>query len=645
MGFLAPALLGLGAAIVVPILLHLFQRHQGPRVVFPALRYLRRAEKESARQIRLRQLLLLLLRTAALLLLAFAAARPFLRSSGGQHEPAAVVVILDNSLSSGTVVGDRRVLDVLADQALATLAAAGPDDRFWLIRAGAPWEPPVSSDPITLAARIRETTPTAAAADLGASLAQARSVLAAAADGRAPEIHLLSDLQATNVGDLSLLSESGPALVIWTPSGAPPANRRVAAVEIEGGLTPIAGERATLAVNVEGTPGTDSLAARLALEGRVVAAAIVPAGAAALLAVPPQPAGILTGWVETDPDALRADDRRYFAVDIAPPPAVALTGPQPFVEEALQVLAEAGRIRRTSAAEATVAFLPGGLSIEAVMPGRTAIILPPDAELELPAVNRRLGAAGLAWRYASSPGEGEARFAEDVAADPLLEPLQDVHLTRVYALERAGDGVSSDSTLLRLQDGAAWAVRGVRADGVRYILLGSPLADRATSLPTSAALLPLLDRLIAWSADAGRRLNVAAGATVQLPPGATIVERPGEEREPVEGRTEWRADGEPGLYRVLAGDSLVAVYAVNPPAAESSLDRVDVRELRRALDSWDPVTVDDAGDWGRAVYRRRLGRELWRPLIAVAIALLLAEALVAAAGRTAATPGRRISEA
>jgi hypothetical protein len=38
MGFLAPTLLFLGAAISVPIILHLFQRHQGPRVVFPALR-------------------------------------------------------------------------------------------------------------------------------------------------------------------------------------------------------------------------------------------------------------------------------------------------------------------------------------------------------------------------------------------------------------------------------------------------------------------------------------------------------------------------------------------------------------------------------------------------------------------------------
>lgn len=108
MGFLSPALLFLGAAATVPLILHLLQRHQGPRVVFPALRYLRRAEKESARRIRLRQLLLMLLRIAAVLLIALAAGRPFAQSGGAGHEPTAVAIVLDNSMSTGAVVEDRK---------------------------------------------------------------------------------------------------------------------------------------------------------------------------------------------------------------------------------------------------------------------------------------------------------------------------------------------------------------------------------------------------------------------------------------------------------------------------------------------------------------------------------------------------------
>ncbi|MGH7466343.1 MAG: BatA domain-containing protein, partial [Longimicrobiales bacterium] len=132
MGLLNPVLLFLAGAAAVPLLLHLLQRHQGPRVIFPALRYLRRAEKESARRIRLRQILLMLLRIAAVLLLALAAARPFVGFGGVRHSPTAVVIVLDNSMSTAAVEGERRVLDQLKARALETLDAAGEEDRFWL---------------------------------------------------------------------------------------------------------------------------------------------------------------------------------------------------------------------------------------------------------------------------------------------------------------------------------------------------------------------------------------------------------------------------------------------------------------------------------------------------------------------------------
>ncbi len=353
---------------------------------------------------------------------------------------------------------------------------------------------------------------------------------------------------------------------------------------------------------------------------------------------------MLTGWVETDPDALRADDRRYFAVLVEPPPNVALSAGQPFLEEALSVLEDAGRLRRTSVALSDVAILPGAIGLEALPPGRAAVILPPASALELPAVNRRLGEAALAWRFAAAPATGEARFADIASSDPVLASLAGTRLHRVYALQRPGDATeTADSTLLSLADGSPWAVRGLRAGGGSYVILGSPLDGQATTLPTSAAMLPLLDRLIgAWSATGSRALDVAAGETVRLPAGAVTLEDPDGVRESLAERTDWTAEGEPGLYRVLgAGDSALTVFAVNPPAAESRLDRIDARELRRSLASWDPIVIDSDGAWERQVYRRRLGRELWRPFLLVALGLLVAEGLLAAAGRAAGRAGRR----
>lgn len=630
MGLLNPALLAIGLAIAVPIVLHLFQRHQGPRLVFPALRYLRRAEKESARQIKLRQLLLMLLRVAAILLLALAAARPFLRSGGSGHEPTAVVIVLDNSMSAGAVLGERRAIDDLKDRALATLAAAGPDDRFWLIRAGAPWDPALPGDAASTAARVRETEPTAAGADLPAAIAHARALLAAGAEGRATEIHLLSDLQAASFGSTTAAASDGPPVVVWVPPGETPPNLAVAQVQVGSGLAPAAGERSNIVATVRGEAATDTVRLRLSLDGRVVAAGEAPIGAGAVLQLPGRAPGLYAGWVETDADALRADDRRYFALRVVPPPAVALTGDLPFVADVLAVMEAAGRIRRASLADADVAILAAGAGLESVPDGRTAIVLPPESALELPAVNRRLGAAGVPWRYEPQHAGGESRFALDLGADELARPLERVRLTQVYPLARQGGAV--DTVLLRLREGLDWAVRGERERGGRYILIGSPLSATATTLPTSAAMVPLLDRLLgAWASAEAAPPVAGPGQTITLPPGTEAVEWPDGRIEPA-APGDYRLGPDAGIYRVHAGDSVAALLAVNPPPAESDLSRVDNRRLSSLISGSDVERADNAAEWERDIFRSRLGRELWRPALLLVLLLLALEALVAASG-------------
>jgi hypothetical protein len=252
MGLLNPLLLAVGLAAAVPLLLHMLQRHQGPRFVFPALRYLRRAEKESARRIRVRQILLMLLRVAAVLLVALAAARPYLPAGGIGHSPTAAVIVLDNSLSSGVVEGDVRLVDAFRERALEVLEAAGPDDRFWLLRAGSPGEPALGGDAAQTALRVRETEPTAAAADLAAALQHARALLAAGAEGRAAEIHLLSDLQATSLPAPAPADDAAPPVVVWHPGTAPPPNRAVSEVIVGGGLAPVAGTGSSVAAAISG---------------------------------------------------------------------------------------------------------------------------------------------------------------------------------------------------------------------------------------------------------------------------------------------------------------------------------------------------------------------------------------------------------
>lgn len=632
MGFLTPLLLALAAAVAVPIVLHLFQRHQGPRMIFPALRYLRRAERENARRIKLRQILLLALRVAALVFLALAAARPFVRAGGLGHEPTAAAIVLDNSLSSGLVLADHRVLDALKQRALEMLAQAAPDDRFWVIRAGSPGEPALPGDAAAAADRVRGTDVSAGAADLRAAIGRARALLAAGAERRATEIDVLSDMQRSGFPGALAGGGGTPPIVAWVPGDAVPPNAGVAEVTVGGGVPPRAGQRSTVEARVVGSR-PDSVGMRLTVDGRTTAAAHAAAGSTAILPFPAHGAGIATGWVELDADALHGDDRRYFVADVQPPPAVALTRPLPFADAALGVLADAGRIRRADAGAADVVIAPDAAGPPGIPTGRTLAVVAPESPLQLAGANQRLALAGAAWRFGSPVAGGELRFDARDSADDLVRALAGVRVRQVYPLQRQGVS-AGDTVLLRLGDGSPWAVRGTLPSGGRYILLASPLTPEASNLPTSAAMVPLLDHLSgAWTTTAETGTDVLPGGPVRLPAGATEVQRPDGVREPARG--DYRAPGTAGIYRVFAQGGPIGAFAVNPPAVESDPARLEARRFVAFLPGWDVESASSPREWSRDVFRSRLGHEVWRPLLAALLVLLLVEALAATAG-----PGR-----
>lgn len=631
MGFLNPLWLFLAGAIAVPLIIHLLQRHQGPRVVFPAVRYLQRAEREHARRIKLRQLLLLLLRLAIVLAIALAAARPFMRGAGVDHEPSAVVLVLDNSLSSGLVEGDRRVLDELKDRALETLTRASADDRFWLLRAGAPWEPALPGDASTTADRVRATQPTAASADIVASVARARSILAQAAEARAPEIEVLSDLQLTNLrGSLSARSsDKDPRVVLWSPKRKAVANASIESITLGGGLAPRAGERSTVVATIGGS-ANDSVNVRLNVDGRIAGAALTRPGASVAIPFPPRPASLVNGDVQIDADALRADDRRYFIATIAPPPTVSLTRPAPFVSEALDVLADANRIVKAGG-NANVVIAPAGVGTEAVSPSSSVVILAPETPLELPAVNRRLSALGINWQLQQKASSGELKFANAGTGDELLRGLASVRVSQSYALTPTGR--AADSAMLRLEDNSPWAVRGMRARGGRFVLFASPFVMTATNLPASPAMIPLLDRATGiWSAEDAPRSEVQPGERVPLPRNADQIIDPYGNRVAVRGGDVFMDATSPGPYRVVSGGKVIGAFVVNGARTESDLHYADGRRVQRSLEPLDVKRVNDANGWRKAVFTHRVGKEMWRFLLIALLLMLVVESFAAATG-------------
>ena len=624
MSFLSPLFLLAATAVAVPLALHLFHRQESRRVVFPALRYLLRTEKEHARRIRLRQLILLLVRCAIVVLLVLAGARLVFSGRGAAHPPTAVVLILDNSLSSGRVIDESRVLDRLKEGALAGLSEATPEDRIWVLRAGEPWDVAVPGSAGEARVRIRTTEVSAARGDLSSAIRRARQLIADA-DMEAGEIHLVSDLQATAFDDDPASIDDPTPVLAW--DGVPPPetpNRYLLQATIGGGLPPLANRRTEISAGLAGgAPEQGEVPVRLFVDGRVRGAAAVRSGAAAVLPVGPFPAGWVEGYIEADPDALRDDDRRWFAVPVRPPPIVAVTeGAGMFVESALGVLTEAGRASLGPASVADILILPAGAGLETPGASRRVVLAPTNAAM-MPAVNRRLADAGVEWRFRDDDTGGEAGIAESgVPVD-----LTGVRVRDRYILEAPAG--AAGTVLARLSDGTPWIVA---VDGSRspVLLIGSALEEAASTLPLDAAMVPLLEWIVTGWGAGGARPPAQVGEAIPLPSAATEVERPDGTRLGIDGSLELRTPRDAGIYRVFRGDSLLDLIAVNPPVRESILDPIPADRLASRVGA--VQIVSDPDRWAGETFTRRQGYESWRLLLALALALLILESWIAASG-------------
>jgi hypothetical protein len=335
------------------------------------------------------------------------------------------------------------------------------------------------------------------------------------------------------------------------------------------------------------------------------------------------------GWAETDPDALSADDRRYFAFMARPAPRVALAGDAGvFFAEAVAVLEAGGRLRVADPREAELVVSASGEALDLIGAGTAVLLIPPVDPTLLPTLNRRLQEAGIPWRLERVEGEGEVALE----GGALPEPLERARVSRWYRLSLAGDPPSPTHTLA-LAAGDPWAVEGTDASDRRYLILASPMDAGSTSLPVSAAMVRLADwAAVTWAAAGSGATERTAGSALSAPQDADAVRLPSGVEIPLDGTRMVRATGDAGIYTFLAGDSAVDHEAVNPDAMESDLTPVDPERLGSAVGSRVAQVGSDEG-WERATFRTRQGPDLGRALLAVALIVLLLEAAVASTGR------------
>lgn len=633
--FLAPLLLLASVALAVPILLHLRPRREARVESFPALRYLRSTVRERSRLLRLNRLLLLALRVLALALLILAGSRLVLPLTGGDQPPTGVAIIVDNGVSSLPVVGEERLLEAVREMALEAVARLGADDRVWVIPAGEPWSPSLPMDPAAAAARIRTLEGTAVASDLGAAVGKARSILRTGAPPPR-RILLVSMLPSDGLGTEPAAPSSDDLgripVVVGRPEVEPPSNRGIVQVQLDGGLAPRAGRPIALSLQLGGEP-LDGQAFRVMVGDELVSRGTTDSGGQAVVELPPQGEGWLEGRVELDPDALRADDIRYFAVPILEPPLVEVGGvPGRYLRAALELLEAQGRI---------VAG-PGGTLVQGGAPPPFAsptLLLAPTDPAELGGINRWLREVGVPWRLEPGP-EGSPPVEVD-RVDPRLGLPEGLQVRRRYRLVPAAPEASDAQTpAVTLSDGTPWAIHfpgriGDGGEAPPVLVLASPADTAWSDLPLSVGMIPFVSGALDLLSGGAGTVGLEAGASLPVAPGSVAVETPGGTRSTSGGIARFKETGVPGIHRFRdAQGALLGSVAVNAPAPASDPPLTPAQAAERL-----GVGAEGAPDrraWIRAAAGERRGREVWRPLLATAFLLLILEGWVSVRG----DPGR-----
>jgi hypothetical protein len=135
MNFLYPGFLFFLLAVVIPILIHLFNFRKFKKVYFSNVQFLKAAQEQNSSREELKNLLILFSRMLAIMFLVFAFARPYFSSGSGYHPGTGnlINIYIDNSYSMGSVNKEGTLLDEAKRRAKEIARQFSPNDRFQLI--------------------------------------------------------------------------------------------------------------------------------------------------------------------------------------------------------------------------------------------------------------------------------------------------------------------------------------------------------------------------------------------------------------------------------------------------------------------------------------------------------------------------------
>lgn len=691
MTFLNAMMLFGAAAAAIPVIIHLFHRQRVSTVDFSSVAFIKQLKLAQSRALKIRQLLVLLVRALIILLVVLAFARPALESrfaawiGTGVHQQTAVAIVLDNSYSMSAGNADESAFEYARDTALRIVDQLRDGDEAVVVWTAAP--PRATPDrPVFSMARVRNALIAAAvsarAGDIGAAVMLAASLLENTASLNRV-LYVITDLQATDwesLRDERRIPQIDPDIPVYLVPVSPPpvTNASIDAVTVSSHLIETR-QPETIVATV-----TNRNAA--AMEERAVSVYLndVKRGAQTISAKPGQSQtvrfgvtlntpGRYAGYIALDHDDLILDNRRYFTWTIPERIHVTVIASQEsgyFIE---QVLTPASgittpiQVRRVSASglngaeldHTHVVILDGEPSLSPaqlssldrfVRAGGGLMVFLGEG-VDTAAYNTNLLPEMFACTiqgHAGTPGQRQSyvSFGRVDYGHPLFDvfqrregPLPDS--PRFFASYR----LSSDPrarVIARFTDGVPAIVEGRHGRG-KALLIASGLNPRWSDLPLKSFFVPLMHRGIryvhpdfdATGAEAVVGMPVERGVTWSDGDAPIEVVFPSGETERVKPTasnggmtvTITRTD-EPGIYRIQSGARILDAFAVNVDTNESALNRIDAQEAGRLLRHERVRLLEPASSLEQSLQRSQQGYEIWKPLLWLALALIVVESLL-----------------
>jgi len=659
-------------ALLIPIIIHLFNFKRFKRLVFPNVRFLKEVELQTRSRNKLKHLLVLFARLAAITALVLAFCRPFIPLNSNTQDKGEryVAIYLDNSYSMELENDKGSLFRQAKEQARNLVNSLGRTDRFLLITNDLAPEHQRLISNTEMLDYLDQLQLSPFERNFSELSARAQDIFAKN-NAHNNSLFLFSDMQKRMLDlEASKLDTSMSISLLYMESQG----QGNVYIDTLSFYSPLRSSQSPeeLKVRVVNSSAKDikGLPVRLSINGvqRAIGSMdILPYSSTdSILRYSNEGSGWMKGKVEIEDYPIVFDDELQFSYEVAMQSRILALGDAGITSRCLKVFgsdpffqckaSDPRNMDLSSLADQDLIILAqvkepsSGLSnaLEAYVAGGGSLLIIPASDVSLDAY------INLLSRIGANAFQSKVDMARKANSIDLQNPFyknvfeqapanMDLPSTQSHYASQARVQ-SSEERLLSLQDGSSLLSLFPFQSGRTYVFSAS-LDPEMSDLASHSIFVTSLLRMAEVSAGNSSLYSIIGRDD------AITIPLPGSDKDPFKMRsddgliefipeqqsigniTQLRDRGqvqEPGEYAIMKGEELISMRAYNMDREESEMEFYSADELEAMIAGRPHIQMNAISTWGNAdLQMADLGsKQLWRWFLIAALLFLAAEVLL-----------------